>query len=47
MQQQNQPQTLLSGKPYTPAAKTDIRETFKRLGWTPPSKAKQTEGEAK
>jgi hypothetical protein len=25
---------------YTPAAKTDIIETFKRLGWTPPSEAK-------
>lgn len=45
MQNQNQQQTLLTGKPYTPAAKTDIRETFKRLGWTPPSEAKQ--GDAK
>ena len=31
---------LLQGKPYTPAVKTNILETFKRLGWTPPSELK-------
>jgi hypothetical protein len=25
---------------YTPAAKTDVLKTFKRLGWTPPTEAK-------
>lgn len=25
-------------KPYIPAAKTNILDTFKRLGWYPPSK---------
>ena len=32
--------TLLTGKPYTNAAKTNIVETFKRFGWRPPSEYK-------
>ena len=36
----NQPKTLLQGKPYTPAVQTNILETFKRLGWIPPSELK-------
>jgi hypothetical protein len=28
-------------KPYIPAAKTNIFETLKRLGWTPPSEDKR------
>ena len=30
-------QTLLTGKPYVNAARTDIVQTFRRFGWTPPS----------
>jgi hypothetical protein len=26
-------------KPYIPAAKTNIADTFKRLGWMPPSES--------
>lgn len=29
--------TLLTGKPYTNAARTDIVETFRKFGWVPPS----------
>lgn len=29
--------TLLTGKPYTNAAQTDISETFQKMGWIPPS----------
>ena len=36
----NQPKTLLQGKPYIPAVQTNILETFKRLGWIPPSELK-------
>lgn len=32
--------TLLTGKPYTVAAQTDIVKTFKRMGWVPPSEVK-------
>lgn len=32
--------TLLTGKPYTNAAQTDIMRTFKRFGWVPPSEYK-------
>ena len=28
-------------KPYIPAAKTNIVETLKKLGWTPPSEDKR------
>jgi len=31
--------TLLSGKPYIPAAKTDVLRTFKQFGFKPPSEA--------
>lgn len=34
--------TLLTGKPYTNAAQTDIRQTFKAFGWVPPTEARQT-----
>ena len=27
--------TLLGGFPYTPASKTDVRETWRRFGWSP------------
>jgi hypothetical protein len=26
---------LLNGRPYTPAAHTDVRETWRKHGWTP------------
>jgi len=29
--------TLLSGRPYTNAAQTDVRKTWMAHGWTPPS----------
>lgn len=32
-----EPKTLLEGKPYVPATRTDVLATFKRFGWTPPS----------
>jgi hypothetical protein len=32
--------TLLTGKPYIPAAQTNVLETFKRFGWTPPSETR-------
>ena len=35
-----EPKTLLEGKPYTNAASTDIRKTFAKLGWVPPSEVK-------
>lgn len=42
--QQAQPMSLLDGKPYTPAAATDIRETFRRFGWVgPEEQRKQSE----
>nr|AMP48347.1 hypothetical protein [uncultured bacterium] len=34
-------QTLLTGKPYVNAARTDIVQTFRRFGWTPPSEARK------
>ena len=29
-------------QPYTPAVKTDVLETFRRQGWTPPSEQPET-----
>ena len=37
--------SLLDGKPYTVAAKTNIRETFRRLGWIGPEEAKLRRGQ--
>ena len=34
--------TLLTGKPYVNASKTDVVQTFKSLGWVPPSEARQS-----
>lgn len=28
-------QTLLQGKPYVPAKRTDVRETWRKFGWEP------------
>lgn len=39
--QKPQPQYLLDGKPYTPAAATDIRNTFRKFGWVPPSEVRK------
>lgn len=33
--------TLLTGKPYTNAAQTNIINTFKRFGWVVPSEARK------
>lgn len=33
--------SLLQGCPYTPAAATDVRETWLRFGWQPPCREKQ------
>ena len=38
--------SLLDGKPYTVAAKTNIRETFRRLGWVGPEEQKIRRGQA-
>jgi hypothetical protein len=38
--EQARPVSLLDGKPYTVAAKTNIRETFRRLGWVGPEEQK-------
>ncbi len=32
---------LLNGRPYTPAAATDITKTWRRHGWLPPVRAIQ------
>jgi hypothetical protein len=32
------PKTLLTGKPYVPASKTNLWRTWERLGWTPPTR---------
>jgi hypothetical protein len=32
---------LLDGAPYVNAAKTDIRELFKKMGYVPPSEQKK------
>lgn len=33
--------TLLTGKPYTNAAQTNILATFKKIGWVVPSEARR------
>lgn len=38
---EDKPMYLLEGKPYVPAAKTNILNTLRKLGWVPPSEAKQ------
>lgn len=38
---QSLPVTLLDGKVYTPSSKTNVMETFRRFGWTPPSEDKK------
>jgi hypothetical protein len=40
---QAHPVSLLDGKPYVNAAKTDIRQTFKRLGWVGPEELRREE----
>ena len=30
--------TLLDGAPYTPSTHTDVQATWRKHGWTPPSK---------
>lgn len=40
-QDQAQPMSLLDGKPYVPAAATDIRETFRRFGWIGPEEQRK------
>ena len=37
----NPPTTLLSGKPYTSSAETNVLATFRRFGWVPPSEARR------
>lgn len=39
----DKPYRLLDGAAYVPAVKTDVRETFKRFGWVPPSEQKKVE----
>jgi hypothetical protein len=36
-------QPLLQGRPYTPAAATDITKTWLRHGWQPPCRQSQEE----
>lgn len=33
--------TLLTGKPYTVAAQTNILNTFRKMGWVPPSEERK------
>lgn len=33
--------TLLTGKPYVNAAKTDVMQTWRKFGWVPPSEKKE------
>ena len=33
---------LLQGHPYTPAAKTDVTETWRKFGWLPNDKTRRT-----
>lgn len=34
-------QALLAGRPYTPAAATNVAETWLRFGWVPPCRQAQ------
>jgi hypothetical protein len=34
-------QPLLQGRPYTPAAATNVAQTWLRHGWTPPDRSRQ------
>jgi hypothetical protein len=36
-------QPLLQGRPYTPAAATDVTKTWLRHGWQPPCRQSQEE----
>lgn len=36
-------QPLAQGRPYTPAAATDITKTWERFGWVPPDRRRQAE----
>jgi hypothetical protein len=39
-----QPTELLTnGRPYTPAAATDVTKTWARFGWVPPSRKQQAD----
>jgi len=44
---QNKPieptQPLVNGRPYTPAASTDVTKTWSRFGWVPPNRRKQAD----
>lgn len=39
------PVSLLDGKPYTVAAKTNIRETFRKMGWVGPEEKRIRRGQ--
>lgn len=34
-------QPLMAGRPYTPANRTDVRQTWLRFGWQPPNRKHQ------
>ncbi len=38
---------LANGRPYTPAAATDITKTWERFGWVPPDRKRQAEAMAR
>ena len=40
-------QPLLQGRPYTPAAATDITKTWLRHGWQPPSRQVQEQAKVR
>ena len=40
-------QTLLCGRPYTPAASTDITKIWRQNGWAPPSRHEQQQAKVK
>lgn len=41
LEKREQQLTLLTGKPYVNAAKTDVMNTWRKFGWTPPSEKKE------